>query len=180
MKLCNRATSDELMSWFLQPRGKRARGGKDGRTWPEKKALSDIATNHRVWSKQESGVAQLCPTLCDPVDCGLPGSSIHGIFQAIVLEWIAISFSRGSSRPRNRTRVSHIAGRRFICSVYHAKFKAEWITSWNQDCLEKTSTTSDRQMLSLWWQKGKRKERVFWWGRERRVKKLVWSSTFKN
>ena len=43
------------MSWFLQPRGKRARGGKDGRTWPEKKALSDIATNHRVWSKQESG-----------------------------------------------------------------------------------------------------------------------------
>ena len=40
-------------------------------------------------------VAQLCPTLCDPVDCSLPGSSIHGIFQARVLEWVAISFSRG-------------------------------------------------------------------------------------
>ena len=60
-----------------------------------------------------SEVAQLCPTLCDPKDCSLPGSSIHGIFQARVLEWIAISFSRGSSRPRDGTRVSRIAGRRF-------------------------------------------------------------------
>ena len=47
------------------------------------------------------------------MDCSLSGSSIHGIFQARVLEWIAIFFSRGSSRPRNRTRVSRIAGRRF-------------------------------------------------------------------
>ena len=45
----------------------------------------------------ESEVAQLCPTLCDPMDCSLSGSSIHGIFQATVLEQIAISFSRGSS-----------------------------------------------------------------------------------
>ena len=52
-------------------------------------------------------------TLCDPMDCSLTGSSVHGIFQARVLEWIAISFSRGSSWPRNQTRVSHIAGRRF-------------------------------------------------------------------
>ena len=58
-------------------------------------------------------VAQLCLTLCDPMDCSLSGSSVHGIFQARVLEWIAISFFRGSSRPRNRTRVSHIAGRLF-------------------------------------------------------------------
>ena len=63
--------------------------------------------------KVKSEVAQLCPTLCDPMDCSLSGSSIHGIFQARVLEWIAISFSRGSSWPRNRTQVSHIAGRRF-------------------------------------------------------------------
>ena len=53
------------------------------------------------------------PTLCDPMDCSLSGVSVHGIFQARVLEWIAISFSRGSSRPRNRTWVSHITGRRF-------------------------------------------------------------------
>ena len=70
-------------------------------------------SNYYYESESESEVAQSCPTLCDPVDCTLPGSSIHGIFQAIVLEWIAISFSRGSSRPRDRTQVSHIAGRRF-------------------------------------------------------------------
>ena len=53
----------------------------------------------------ESEIAQSCLTLWDPMDCSLPGSSVHGIFQAIVLEWIAISFSRGSSQPRDRTRV---------------------------------------------------------------------------
>ena len=58
-------------------------------------------------------VAQSCPTLCDPMDCSLPGSSVHGIFQARVLEWVAISFSRGSPRPRDCTQVSRIAGRRF-------------------------------------------------------------------
>ena len=59
-----------------------------------------------------SEVAQSCPTLCNPVDCSLPGFSVHGILQARVLEWVTISFSRGSSRPRDRTRVSHIGGRR--------------------------------------------------------------------
>ena len=59
-----------------------------------------------------SEVAQSCPTLCDPMNCSLPGSSVHRIFQAIVLEWIAISFSRGSSQPRDWTRVSHIVDRR--------------------------------------------------------------------
>ena len=58
-------------------------------------------------------VAQSCPTLCDPVDCSLPGSSVHEIFQARILEWVAISFSRRSSQPRDRTWVSHIAGRYF-------------------------------------------------------------------
>ena len=53
------------------------------------------------------------------MDCSLPGSSVHGIFQARVLEWVAISFSRGSSQPRDRTRVSCIAGRCF----YHLSHK---------------------------------------------------------
>ena len=53
-----------------------------------------------------SEVAQSCLTLCDPMGCSLPGSSVHGIFQAIVLEWIAISFSRGSTQPRDRTQIS--------------------------------------------------------------------------
>ena len=50
-----------------------------------------------------SEVAQSCPTLCDPVDCSPPGSPIHGISQARILEWVAISFSRGSSWSRNWT-----------------------------------------------------------------------------
>ena len=58
-------------------------------------------------------VTQLCPALCDPTDCGLPGSSVHGILQARILEEVAISFSRGSSQSRDRSQVSHIAGRRF-------------------------------------------------------------------
>jgi len=66
-----------------------------------------------VYKESESEVAQSCPTLCDPMDCSLPGFSVHGIFQAIVLEWIAISFSSGSSQPRDGTQVSHIVDRRF-------------------------------------------------------------------
>ena len=61
----------------------------------------------------ESEVAQSCPTLCESMNCSLPGPSVHGIFQVRVLEWVAISFSRGSSWPRDRTPVSHIADRRF-------------------------------------------------------------------
>ena len=64
-------------------------------------------------SESESEVSQSCLTLCDPMDCSLPGSSVHGIFQARVLEWGAISFSRGSSQPRDPTWVSLIAGRHF-------------------------------------------------------------------
>ena len=62
---------------------------------------------------KESEVAQSCLTLCDPTDCGLPDFSVHGIFQAAIPEWVAISFSRGSSRPTDQTWVSCIAGRHF-------------------------------------------------------------------
>ena len=58
-------------------------------------------------------VAQSCPTLCEPMDCSPPRSSVHEIFQARILEWVAISFSRGSSKPRDRTRVSCTAGKFF-------------------------------------------------------------------
>ena len=58
-------------------------------------------------------VAELCLYLCYPVDYCPPGSSVHGIFQARVLEWVAISFTRGSSPPRDWTWVSCMAGRFF-------------------------------------------------------------------
>ena len=57
---------------------------------------------------------QSCPTLCDLIDGSPAGSAVPGILQARILEWIAISFSRGSSQPRGGTQDSCIAGRRFI------------------------------------------------------------------
>ena len=56
---------------------------------------------------------QPSPTLCDPMDCSSPGSSVYGIFQARILEWVAISSPKGSFQPRDQTQVSHIAGRFF-------------------------------------------------------------------
>ena len=58
-------------------------------------------------------VAQSCLSLCNPMDYSPPGSSVHGIFQARNTEWVAMSFSRGSSQLRDRTQVSRIAGRHF-------------------------------------------------------------------
>ena len=83
-----------------------------------------------------SSVVQSCLTLCGPVDCSPPGSSIYGFLQARVLEWVAISFSRGSSRSRDRTPVSRIVGRHFtlwatrevqltLLSVFKKKNKAK-------------------------------------------------------
>ena len=59
-------------------------------------------------------LSQSRPTLCNFMDCSLPGSSVHGILQARILEWVAIPSSRGSSQPRDQTQVSCIAGRFFI------------------------------------------------------------------
>ena len=55
-------------------------------------------------------VSWLCLTLCKPMNCSPPGSSVQGILQAGILEWIAIPSSRGSSQPRGQTQVSHVAG----------------------------------------------------------------------
>ena len=56
-------------------------------------------------------VAQWCLTVCDPMYCSPSGSSVHGILQARILEWVAIPFSKESFQPRDRTQVSHITGR---------------------------------------------------------------------
>ena len=62
--------------------------------------------------------AQSCPTVCDPMDCSLPGFSVHGVFQARILEWVAISSSRGSSWLRDQTCISYVSciGRQIL---YH-------------------------------------------------------------
>ena len=64
-------------------------------------------------SERKVLVAQSCLTLCNPMECSLPGSSVHGILQARILEWVAIPFSRGSSQPREWTWVSCTTGRFF-------------------------------------------------------------------
>ena len=100
-----------------------------------------------------SEVAQSCPTLCDPMDCSLPSFLDHGIFQASVLEWVAISFFRGSSPPRDWTRVSRIVGRRFtlwatrealytlytIYSIYSGVNSAPWCVKFQQtECINRS------------------------------------------
>ena len=89
-----------------------------------------LQADFTIWATREgfeesqSEVAQLLPTLCDPTDCSLPASSIHGIFQARVLEWAAISFCRGSSWPRDRTWVSLcLSLRQMLCCLSHQGFE---------------------------------------------------------
>ena len=67
----------------------------------------DLTQIHE-WVSEWVKVTQLCPTLCNPMDY-----TVHEILQARILEWVAFPFSRGSSQPRDRTQVSHIAGRFF-------------------------------------------------------------------
>ena len=72
--------------------------------------------------------AKSCLTLCNPMDCSLPGSSVHGISQARILEWVAMSFSKGSSQHRNQTWVSCIAGRFFTVWAIRGALSWFWLT----------------------------------------------------
>ena len=66
---------------------------------------------HLVLPPRGGAVAKSCLTLRDPVDCSPPGSSVHGISQASILEWVASSFSRGPYRPKDQPQISDSAGR---------------------------------------------------------------------
>ena len=82
----------------------------------ENKVSVFYSARNEVWTGSRRGgfVAQSCPILCDPMDCSSLGSSVHGILQARILEWVTIPFSRGSSQPRDGIQVSCTAGRFFI------------------------------------------------------------------
>ena len=69
-----------------------------------------ISENMHYMLEVKVFVTQSCPTLCNPVDCGPPDSSVHRIFQARIMEWVAILFCRGSSQSRDQTHISCIAG----------------------------------------------------------------------
>ena len=80
-----------------------------------------MMVSHNLSIKKES-VAQLCSALCDPMDCSLPGYSVHRSFQARIQEWVAISSSRGSSQPMDRTYSSCVScvGRQILYQLsYH-------------------------------------------------------------
>ena len=92
--------------------------------------LLDIVLQHTHEMKML--IAQSGPTLCNPMDCSLPGSSVHGIFQAKILKWVAIPFSRGYSQPRNRTWVSCIAG--WFFPTRAARISSVQFSSVTQSC----------------------------------------------
>ena len=105
-------TYSSILAWRIQwteePSGLQSMGSQRvGHNWVT--FTSCVGSNPLKWSE----VAQSCLTLCDPMDSSLPGSAVHGIFQARILEWAAISFFRGSAQPRDRTWVSCIADRCF-------------------------------------------------------------------
>ena len=78
-------------------------------------------------SINQRSVAQLCSTLCDPTDCSPPGSPVHGLLQARMLEWVAISFFKGYSWPRDRTHVSCTSGRFFTVCATRETFPKLWV-----------------------------------------------------
>ena len=111
------------MRWKVLSGDLAARSGKLPASW-EVKLLSHVA-------------------FCNPMDCTLPGSSIHGILQARVLEWLAISFSRGSSWPRDRTQVPHVAGRHFTLWATREVCQIQWKFNYlTKDVLEWKSRMS--------------------------------------
>ena len=109
-----------------------------------------------------AGQAQSCPTLCNPMDCSPPGSSVHGIFQTRILEWVAISFCRGSSQPRDHTRVSRTAGRCFN----------RWAT---RECLCMMITHGNSNVSLMWhYRKGSRPFKWTSWVSEKISLRSLW------
>ena len=93
--------------------------GSIGYTSTINRWIYQLSTDEWLWRtsdlkvKVQVLVTQSRPTLCNPTDCSPTGTSVHGIFQARILEWVAMPSSRGSSQPRDQTRISLIAGRFF-------------------------------------------------------------------
>ena len=122
--------------------------------------------------KMKMLVAHSCPTLCDTMDCSLTDSSVHGILQARILEWVAIAFSRGSSQPKDWTWISCTAGSLFtfwVTREAHTKWSKvkkkerqipyDIIYMWNlkyntNELIYETETDSQTQKTDVWLLKG--------------------------
>ena len=114
---------------------------------------------------------QSCPGLCNPLDCSPPGSSVHGILQARILEWVAMPSSTGSSQPRDWTHVSHLSyiSRWFLYHQHHlgrttelgellSPGKKEWLTELMSagSSLLRAEHKPPEQFAWDGWEKGKR------------------------
>ena len=112
------ATHSSFLAWKISWRGEP--GGLQSIGWKELDITKELSMHAWRLNLLLSLYCNVCvlvtqsyPTLCQPMDYNPPGSSVHGILPARILEWVAIPYSRGSSRPRNQTWVSFIAGRFF-------------------------------------------------------------------
>ena len=113
------ATHSSVLAWRIpwtgEPGGVQSMGSQRvGHDWVTNTHTPQY--NYPAWVCAK--LLQSCLTLCDPMDCSLPGSSVHEVLQARILEWVAISYSRGSSWSRQQTHISCIScnGQRFL---YH-------------------------------------------------------------
>ena len=92
-------------------------------------------------------VAQSCPTLCDLVDCSPSGSCVHEIFQARILEWVAISFSRGSSWPRDQT-LGLLHSRQILNRLNYKGSPEDYKGTWNSTLLKKIKDFKKMELRS--------------------------------
>ena len=111
----------------------RSHGPLDVR-WPHRKTpLLVLLCDSVIFLIPESVkviVTQPCLTHCDPMDCSLPGSSVHGILQARILEWVAMPSSRGSSQPRDRTQAFHMQAFHILYHLSHQGSPNYSLLSW--------------------------------------------------
>ena len=125
-------------------------------------------------SESESEIVKSCPTLCDPMGCSILSSSIHGIFQARVLEWLVVFFSRGSSQPRDQTWVFCTADRCFtIWATRETLFMFKhpwnylglpWWLSWSRICLQCGRPEFDPWVRKIPWRRKWLPIPIFWPG----------------
>ena len=118
-----------LFAWrcllfFFQNQTKQEKGNNISKLTTESSKHKHILQKHL----NVSSGAQSCLTLCDPMDCSPPTSSVHGILQARILEWVAISFSMGYSWPRDQPQVSCIMSRFFLLLSHQGS--PEYRTKW--------------------------------------------------
>ena len=95
-------------------------------------------------------VAQSCPTVYDPMDCSPPGSSVHGILQAGILEWVAMPSARGSSQPRDGSQVSCIAGGFFTIWATRESLVISLLITKGQDTFYKIKIISETFFTACW------------------------------